>query len=139
MEKDIKIFLAKILGEIYRIQKRIKDLPCSATDSHIYGLLKGFEDSINLELDYELITKQEVSKVSNILNEIWIDDEKLKNFKGYYDIESEFEKLNIPRWKIILILTKLKSEDRYTRLLEKMDSNNSPGECRKFDIESYFK
>lgn len=139
MEQN-KLAQAKILGEIYRIQKRLPDDPCSVSDDVIYGLLNGIERIVEQELgELYSVTKEEEEVVVNILNEYFINPEKLETFEGYYDIEPRLEQNGIDRSKAIRILTLLQSEGRFTNIIEKMDSSHSPGECRTFKIAEWYK
>lgn len=102
--KDNKILLAKILGEIYRLQKHSQNIPCPASDARIYGLLNGFERIVDEEIErIGFVSNKELSTVEKILDEYFINEEKLKQFKGYYDIERELEVNQIDRAKAITI------------------------------------
>jgi len=43
MDDDTKRFLGFILGQIYRLQKRVDPTMCPASDKEIYGLTQGIE------------------------------------------------------------------------------------------------
>ncbi len=78
MEKETKILLGKILGEVYRIEKRFPNMACPASQGQIYGLLNGFEDAIEQELEMTgSVPKEHVEIVANVLDEIYLDEEKL--------------------------------------------------------------
>ncbi|MGG0569760.1 hypothetical protein ABE033_13755 [Priestia megaterium] len=133
-----KLVQAKLLGELYRIQKRLDN--CYVSDEVIYGLLNGVERIINDELDdLFYVSEEDENAVINILNEYYKDEDKLSAFTGYYDIEHKLEAAGIGRSKAIRILTLLKAEGRFTNVIEKMDSSNSPGECRTFRVADWNK
>jgi hypothetical protein len=135
-----KLIFAKILGELYRIQKRLPDNPCPVSDYVIYGLLNGVERIIEEELgDLSFVSQDEESIVINILNEYFTDQKKLDQFNGYYDIEHKLEEHGITRSKAIKILTLLQAEGRFTNVISKMDSSGSPTECRTFKIPDWNK
>ncbi|MEV9639490.1 hypothetical protein ABZ756_02180 [Mammaliicoccus sciuri] len=137
---DNKLVVAKILGEIYRIQKRLPDNACPVGNDVIYGLLNGIERVVDSELEeLYFISQGKEEAAVGILNEYFIDRDKLNNLKGYYDIEHKLEDRGIDRSDAIRIFTQLKAEGRFVNVIEKMDSSNSPGECRTFDIPSYEK
>lgn len=135
MDKDIKRFLGKILGEIYRTQSMISGKPPAA--SRIYSLTHGFESAIDEELErIGWVPDEQEEQLGELLNEIAQDQEKLDRFRGFYDIEDELKRRNIAigRGQVSRILTKMKSEEAFVVLIEKMDSNHSPAECKRFDI-----
>ncbi len=133
MEKDLKILLGKILGETYRIQKKL-DI-CNVSDGEIYGLLNGFEIILDKKIsDYQITTEQYDSAVK-VLNEIFYDKEKLKNFDGYYSIEQKMESVGIGRNEAITLFNYFNAIGSFKELIEKLDSRNSPNELRKFDEE----
>ncbi len=108
---------------------------CSASDAQIYGLLNGFEGSINEIIERTGdISSEKVQAVMDVLEPIWADEEKLKAFKGYYDIESDLGRRGVNRGDAIAILRYLKANHQFTAIIEKMDSNHSPTECRSFDL-----
>ncbi len=136
-ENENKIFFGKILGEIYRMQQSSKDMSCPS-DAHIYALLNGFEDAINQELMYVgKISSTEVKSVMDVLDPIWKDQEKLNNFKGYYDIEHELEAKGVDRSAAIRILKYLKANGQFTEVIARMDTTYSPTECRTFELTNW--
>jgi hypothetical protein len=131
-----KLMFGKLLGEIYRSQKRQGFSPVS--DAVIFGLLNGFEHVIDEEIEkIGYITTEEFNAVGDILNEYFIDNEKLENLKGYYDIEPELERRGISRWKAIQILTLYKASRRFENVIEKFNSHFSPSECKRFEISDW--
>ncbi|WP_282035006.1 hypothetical protein [Metabacillus indicus] len=136
MEDQLKLALGKILGEIYKTQQLITgdEVPDKVT----FGLLAGIEDVIDGELmNIEMITKEDVKKVDDVLYEHFDAGEKEEAFSGYYDIEHRLSNLGVSRWKAIQIIKLFNAESRYTTLIEKMNSSNSPGECKDFRLKSY--
>lgn len=129
MEKDCKIILGKILGEIYEIQ----GANCTESEGTIYGLKNGFEFVLDevIKNDYK-ITTADYDNFIKILNVIYKDN-KLDDFKGYYDIEREMGLAGIDRGKAISLFTYFKKKNLYYELIEKLDSESSPQELRKFD------
>lgn len=136
MDKEMqnRLLLAKLLGEIYRIQKH-SGMPCAAADAQIYGLLQGFEDVVAEELErIGYVSKDQLSFVIDVLDPIDRDAERLNAFKGFYDIEAELQKGGVDRVAAIRILTYLNANSQFTALIAKMDSSNSPHECRTFNL-----
>ena len=136
---DNKLVYAKILGEIYRTQKRLNTDACPVGDDVIYGLLNGIESVVNNELSVSSISESEQESVEDILNEYSIDEGKLSGLKGYYDIEQKLNHQGISRSKAIKILTLLQAEGKFTDVIEKFNSAQSPGECKTFNIPNWSK
>lgn len=137
IETQNKLFLAKILGEIYRLQRH-SGLPCPAEDAQIYGLLKGFEDVVDEELNrVGFISKAQLSHVIDVLNPIDRDPQKASAFNGFYAIEDELLKGGIDRSAAIRILTYLNANDQFSALIAKMNSSNSPVECKTFELNEW--
>ena len=139
MEKDFKMFFGKILGEIYRIQKHINPEICKVRDSKIYGLLNGFENVINEEVNnYDFVSKEDLISLGKIMDDIRINNRtKNSNFKGYYEIEDELKRQgkNIDRATAITIIKYYLSENKFIDLVKKFDTENSPDEMRKINFE----
>lgn len=126
MERDIKLFLGKILGEIYRLQKS----PERATT---YGLIKGIEPVVDEELEsLGLITADQLRHVEEVLEKI--DKDKNSKFSGFYDIEGELKEGGVDRSQAIVIIKYLKAHEQFLDVIDKMNGSNSPSECRTFQI-----
>ncbi len=131
----MKVFLGKILGEIYRIQNNTEGFSCFAEPSQIFGLLNGFETVIDEEIkSVGFISSEKLKAVTKILDEYWDDQKKEADFKGFFDIEPKLLESGIKRGEASQILKYLKAEGLYITLIDKMDSTNSPSECRTFDL-----
>lgn len=139
MDMQTKLFFGKILGEIYRIQKKF-EMPCPASQGQIFGLLNGFENCI--EEEFEMIgsiSKKQVNIVAEVLDEIYLDKTKLENFKGFYDIENKLSSKGIDRGEANQILSYFYADHRFTEIIEKMDTSNSPTEMRRFTLSEFDK
>ena len=138
MDKETKLFFGKILGEIYRIQRASDDIACPASSGQIYALLNGFEDAVDQEFEMMgNITKEQVKTVMDVLDPIWMDQEKLAAFKGFYDIERELQSRGVDRSDAIAILTYLKANHQFVEVIDKMDTSGSPSECRRFELSEW--
>ncbi len=127
MDKEIKIFLGKILGEVYSLQKDNQEI----SEATIYGLKNGFEFVIDEEISSNYkINNHDLEEIKKILDPIFYDSQKLKDFKGYNDIEHELEQAGIGRVKAILLFTYFSKKGAYKELIEKLDSEFSPLELR---------
>lgn len=133
-----KLLFGKILGEIYRLQKRTSDNACFVSNSTIYGLLNGVERIVDNEIkSIGYVTREEETVLVDILDEYFNDQEKLENFTGYYEIEDKLKSNGIDRSKAKTIITLLNLENRFTDVIKKMDSSGSPSECRRFDPKDW--
>lgn len=138
MEKETRLLIGKILGEIYRLQQGAENTSCPASPSHIYALLHGFEDAISDELEMiGEITSEQLEATADILDQIYSDPEKFEKFKGFYDIEGDLKKRDVSRHHAIKIIKYFKSNHQFIELIDKMDSGSSPAECRNFDLREF--
>lgn len=136
-EKQNRILLGKILGEVYRIQKH-GNVPFGPSEANLFGLLNGFEHVIDEELEgIGFVSRDSLMAVINVLSPIDNDPEKLKAFKGFYDIEHELQKHGVDRSTAIRILTYLNANHQFQGLIAKMDTSGSPSECRTFEISKW--
>lgn len=134
MEDDVKRMFGKILGELYRTQRMLaKQSP--TIDAHTYGLLHGFESSIDEELaSIGWITGHEENAAGEVLDEYFSDQTKLDSLKGFYEVEDKLEARGINRSKALRIFKKMMASHQFESVLRKFDSTHSPGELRRFDI-----
>lgn len=134
-----KLLLGKIIGELYRIEKQM-GMACSADEAKIYGLLNGFESEINEELEnIGYISKEKLEIVIDVLTPYLEDQQKLQSFKGFYDIESTLKHRGVDRGEAVVILKYLKAKQQFIDVINKMDSSDSPCECRTFNISDWYK
>ena len=130
------LLLGKLLAEIYRLQKNA-NVP-TVDDACIYGLKNGFESAIRDEVErIGSISGQQLKHVMNVLEPIWQNKAKLAAFKGFYDIERELADGGVDRTDAIHILTYLSQTGQFAEVIAKMDSSNSPGECRTFKLDEW--
>src|SRR6478736_10393329 len=131
MDDQTKLFFGKILGEMYRIQKRVDPTMFGYGDEVIYGLCNGFESVIDAEIDkIGSVTTRQLNSAGAIFTKHWHDP----NFKGYYDLEPELTAAGIDRGTAMKILTYFKAENGFVELIEKMNSGHSPTECKTFEL-----
>lgn len=133
-----KYLFGKIIGEIYRIQKRIDPEMQTGSEARIFGLISGIEEAIDAELEnIEFISKEKLSKFMNVLDEYHNDPDKLESLSGYYEIEDKLKQKDIGRAEAITMLTYLKAGRRFEEVINKFDSSSSPVECKRFDLDEY--
>ena len=130
----------RILGEIYRIQNATEGMEPVAGPGRIYGLLNGFDEAIDEELEYAKgISNDKLGAVTDVLNPIFDDPERLNQFQGFYDVEKELQARGVSRTEAMKILKYLWNNESFTELIDKMDSSRSPAECRTFELRTYEK
>lgn len=138
MEKETRLLFGKILGEVYRLQRDSENVSCPASSAQVYALLHGFESAIDDELEMiGEVSKEKLQATMDVLDPIWSDREKLEKFKGFYDIEHELDSKGVSRGDAIRILKFLKANHQFTEIIDKMDTSNSPSECRRFDLSEW--
>lgn len=109
-----------------------------ASNGHIYALCNGFEHAVKEELErIGFVSETDVKSVMDVLDPIFLDEKRLKEFKGFYDVENSFKDRNIDRPTAIVILRYLYANDQYVEIIDKMDSSNSPTECRRFKLDKW--
>lgn len=124
---ETKFMFGRLLGEIYRLQKRL-DM-CKASDATIYGLINGIEEIVDSELKSDVITYGDCNAVAGILRQYYTDIEKLNNFSGFQQVENDLRDIGIGRLKAYKIFTLFYAERRFVELLDKMNSNDFQIEC----------
>ncbi|MCL2639663.1 MAG: hypothetical protein FWD53_02345 [Phycisphaerales bacterium] len=138
MDLQTKLAFGKLLGEIYRIQKRIEPGMCPVGDDTIYGLLHGIEPVIDDELP-EPVTKEQVEHTEQVVGAIYEDANELETFSGFYKIEPALKKDGVGRITAIKIFTWYKADNIFLDVIQKCDTSNSPQECRKFELNEFDK
>lgn len=132
---EMKIFLGKILGEIYRLQNG-NGVANGVGEAHVYGLLHGFEMSIDEELGrIGFISDAKFEAAADVLDEIYIDKDKLAKFKGFYDIENALKEKGVDRSEAIKIFKFFLANDQFVELIAKMNTSGSPIECKTFELD----
>ena len=134
MENDLKLYLAKILGELYSIKNDVaelnKDKDMAVADYIIWGLQNGVEPVINQEFRKEGFSLTE-ARYTEILNYI-VDEINIETFKGSYDLEDA----GFERVELLMAFRLMKAEGRFAAIIEKIEnSHDSPSEHRKLDLK----
>jgi hypothetical protein len=138
-DKLTKVAFGKILGEIYRLQ-RAQGVSLPVDQGRVYGLLNGIERAIDEELEsVGFISNAQVTHAQTVLDVHFYDSAKLDAFEGFYDVEAELEAGGVSRDDAIPILRYFLASRRYVELIEKMDSKNSPIECKNFSLDEWSK
>jgi hypothetical protein len=134
---DSKFLLGKLLGEIYRVERKL-EMDTDVSDETIHGLLNGIESYIDAETPSP-IGKDKVEKLTQVLNEYFTDAQKLNGLKGYYDIEKRLEELGyqVDRMDAYEIIRNLKAQGKFERVIQKFDSLDSPEELRTFKMDNF--
>ena len=132
--------LGRLLGEIYRIQNATKGMVPPAAPGQIYGLLNGIDEAIDLELENTKgISNDKLEAAADVVEPIFHDPDQLEKFTGFYDIEDELTARGITRPEAMQIFTYWKANAKFTPLIEKMNSGNSPIECKTFELNEFEK
>jgi hypothetical protein len=135
MDNDTKRFLGFILGQIYRLQKRVDPEMCPASDKEIYGLTHGFEYEIEKVLwQIGEVTDQQVTAAADVLDPLYRLPKLVAEVNGYMDLEPRFRKNGLDRATVIRCLKYLTADGEFMELVGKLDSEQSPEECRRFEL-----
>jgi hypothetical protein len=138
MSNQEKKLLARLLGEVYRLQKA-QGVRVPFGDDIIYGLLRGIEEALEQAIpeDDDWLGTSKINAVRDILEPYFTDPAKLASFKGFYDIEQQLQARDVDRSDAIAILKYLNASGQYQEVIQKMNSNHSPSECRKFELDEF--
>lgn len=127
MEKDLKLALGKILGEVYDLERRIKN-SYSVSQQTIFGLVNGFEETIDKELTgMGMITEEDVRNASSILERYENDSFLLQSMVGFSDMEAEMGRYGIDWFTAKKIVTMLRYERKYPKVIEKLTGGTEHG------------
>ncbi|MEK4236445.1 hypothetical protein [Paenibacillus sp. FSL H7-0714] len=116
-----KLVFAKLLGEMYRIQK--SQGIYNGTDGRIFGLLNGVEEDVESEIEnLGFISQKDIDKVSDVFDPFYKEEISLDEIPSSKTIQLSLEKEGISESKYITILDYLYLNDRYTLEIEKIKS-----------------
>ena len=102
MQKELKQTLAKILGEIYKVQTAC-NIECDANAAKIYGLVNGIESAIDEEFSFDCWTSNsEMETIMRIFSEIDQSREKSAAFKGYDHISAQVKAAGLHKGTVIM-------------------------------------
>lgn len=143
MDQTTKMLLARILGEVCRVQRRLDPEMSGRGAQTIYGLLNGIETVLDSEFELDngqggnWISRDQVSAMVAILQALDEDPPRKKAFKGYYDIQEEVAAAGLTLALAIPILTYLKAGGGFVDLIDKMGTEHSPFQGYKFELARY--
>jgi len=121
MEQSLKMFLGKVLGEVYKIQYDNDESKCSVDKAKIYGLLNGIEPVVNSIMnEIDIITQDDIKIVTNILEPIFRDINIYEKYGGFHIMLNELEKQGINKSKSLTIFTYLKSNCQFVNFFDKI-------------------
>ena len=127
-----KLFFGKLLGEVYRTQKALK--VCNVDGATIFGLLNGFEDVINEQVEHRGITSEQAEIVTTVLAKYWPDN--LEKATGYV-IEGELKVKNIHRATARKVFIYLLEKGDFTELLAKIGTgHDAPADFHHLTLKS---
>lgn len=102
MDKEIKLLLGKVLGEIYEIKNALPQFKDKIDDDKIYALKNGFEFIIDKEVfDYKVSTEECINLVDTISPIFYNKD--LDEVSKYKNIEEKIKGLNFDKEKLDLL------------------------------------
>jgi hypothetical protein len=135
MDNDTKRMLGFILGQIYRLQKRVDPAMCPASDKEIYGLTHGFEYEIEKVLwQIGEVTDQQVLAAADVIDPLYRLPELVAKVQSYGDLEPSFKQNGLDRETVIRCLKYLTADGEFMELVSQLDNEQSPKECRNFAL-----
>lgn len=137
MDRQTKLVLARLLGENFRLQRRSGAGICPIGIEKIYALVAGIEPIIDEIFNIDPVTKDQLDHAVSVFDEVERDEAKLAAFKGFYDIEDKLASGGVDRPTAIVILRYLNAFGGYSSLIRKMNSSDSPSECREFRLDQF--
>lgn len=122
-----KYLIAKLLGEVYKMQKMINPnlLDDNITDSEIFGLINSIEPVIDKkinEINSSVITNEEMEEIENIL-ENWDRNGNISDIT-FWELE---HKTGLIKNKIYTILKYLYLEGKYNNTIKDIISHGPSG------------
>jgi hypothetical protein len=116
-------------------------------DDTIYGLLYGFEDTVDKMIrEIGHVSHEQFESVIDVLSDIEDDPEKTARFTGVESIDPRSTDTNyatgVDRHMLRRILTYLHAKGEFRALIRKMDpmeGGHSPMECSKFELQKWDK
>ena len=132
----ITLLLGRILGEMYRLQDACLPHGSGKEPGHVFGLLNGIEEALDAEFERtKSISNEQLDALRDVLEEA----QNSPDFTGYYSIEGELKRAGIERETARTMLKFLKASGSFTDVIHKMDSSNSPVECKNFELDEWDK
>lgn len=131
MEDDLKRFLGQILGELYRLQRQVEPKMCPVAPSTSFAMVQGIDFAVDEHFElYPGIGRDQYEHTIMVLSNV-----DPTQFKGFYDIEEDLAKGGVRRGEAMVLFRYLECKGMFLNLLQKMDSQHSPGELRTFKLE----
>lgn len=132
-----KIAFGRLLSEVYKIRNLVQPESQIPTH-HIYALRKGIESAIDEEIETSFFVPDSFEEnLSDALEEFSRDEDSLAQFEGYYSIEDKLNWRHGERPRPAILLRYWKAKGIFADLIEKMDSQGSPTECRNFELREH--
>lgn len=123
MERELKLTLGKLFGEIYRIQK--KQEISQKSDAQIFGLLNGIEEAIETELEsLNFISSEQVSVVRDALDPYYRQEKSLDDMPSFLNFRMGLERKGVSHSELLDILKYLKASGSYTTEIDKLGNHN---------------
>ena len=125
--------LARILGEIFRLQRKL-GVPVPVNSGTVYGLLNGVGAALEAVVGDRWYDSDRVHEATAVLSKVLYNRRQLELFEGFCDLEPAWQEARFDRADAIVLLTYLYNRGLFVELIDKMDSDRSPMECRTFQL-----
>jgi len=132
LDRKTKLLFGRLLGEIYRLQRRQDESMVPAGPGEIYGLIQGFDWVVDQVLEtFGTVTEKDLKAVADLFDHLEENPMKLKKLTGFYDIEEQLSARGINREKAMALFTYFRAGDKFAAVLDALDRGNSPGELQR--------
>lgn len=120
MDNETKFIFGKMFGEVYKIQNELGI--CKQSDSHIFGLLNGFEESLENEFtNLSFYSNDKVNKVREYLAPYYKGEVSLDEMPNFTEFRMRLETHEgIKHAEVIDILKFLYNKGAYQREINKL-------------------
>ena len=120
MDNELKLFLGKLFGEIYKIQK--KQGVCDKSETRIFGLLNGFEEEIRSEFEgLNFYSQDKVNAVCDKLHPYYTKEKNINDMPSFLQFRMELEhESRINHTEVIDILKYLYSKNAYQLEIDRL-------------------
>lgn len=130
--RKIENMVEFLIRRVLRLEKKLK---CSdVCEGSLYGAINNIDIHALGLIDENKISKDKIQTMREILTPIYNDAKRLKQFKGYYDIEHEIEKRGISRGEARVILKYFRGDGNFKELIDKMKGPDSPTEMTSLEV-----
>ncbi|MCB9681377.1 MAG: hypothetical protein H6733_07870 [Alphaproteobacteria bacterium] len=130
MDSETKLYLGRLFGEVFRMQKRLDPDMVQVSDANIYGLLNGMETAFdNVFRDFNPITDAEYTAVEDVLDAA---DRSGKTVDYWNDLEPALGRGRDGKMPIVYICRFIYNDNRFHSVISDM---RKPAELHRIELQ----